>query len=1024
MSKSKTKEKSNKKSKNLSKKVRADVNVTTVIEEALPSAFNSENDYDGDLSDKKLAKLLGYDLGVKKEESRFLKFLPKPMVTVFAKLTGDKNKEKKLSKNTFFSRVRGKVFDSNEKQILKLQLFAQTIESLEKKISKMTQEQMKNETEKLKKEFQKKLPADTKLFLEKGKAWFDTKQGSEVLDFMIEKMPLAFALVREAAHRTSSHKHFEVQLMAGIALSQGRIVEFKTGEGKTLVAPLALYIFALFGRGAHLVTVNDYLARRDGEWVGHMLDYLGISLGIINQNKAFKYVSPEELEVLGKTKEDIKLAKAVDWTKYSSLKGYTLVETNKKEAYLCDITYGTNSEFGFDYLRDNTEKTFEYMNQRTPFFCVVDEVDSILIDEARTPLIISSSAEESNDLYKKFAKLVQSLSEQDYKVEEKERAVTLTPSGISKVEKSLGIDNLWSNTDYARYLDRALIATYYYKKDDQYIIHNGEIVLVDEFTGRLQVGRRLSDGIHQAIEAKEGVAIQKESRTVATITYQNYFRHFPVLAGMTGTALTEAEEFGKIYNLDVVEIPTNRPMIRIDNHDVIYKNEDSKFRAIVNDIQERHKAGQPVLVGTVSVEKSEKLAEMLKRSGVKHEILNAKNHAREAEIIASAGEKGAVTISTNMAGRGTDIKLGKGIQDLGGLYVVGTERHESRRIDNQLRGRSGRQGDPGESRFFLALDDEIMRIYGGDLIKRMLTAAKAPDDIPFESGFITRTIKSAQRKVEAENFDARKSVVDFDDVLNKQRIVIYNRRKRVMELFDEAKKYYDENKATVDKQIEEGGLPENEIRLRDYVLRKLKQQIEFIIDDASSEESLSRENINQIIEAVLNIMPRDLFEDVLKKQFNVSIDEFENFLMQNPIKERVREQFYILMDEVYDIKEKMEGFVAMREIEKYTMLECIDSAWIDHLENMEDIQSGAKLQGYGQKDPLNIYQNEGYSLFVDMMASVDNDIAKKVMLYTTRIERQARKEESKATVKNAARLAQEALEQAFKDSQSKSKKKK
>jgi preprotein translocase subunit SecA len=914
---------------------------------------------------------------------------PKKVASLLGKKSKVK-KEKKLKKSTtggLMGKVRGRLFDSNDKQTDKLRKFAIEAEALDEQVSKMSQDEMKQAVQNLREEFQAKLPADAKVFTEKGKAWLETKQGTEILDMLLEKLPIAFALVREASHRTTAHKHFEVQLMAGIALTQGRLVEVKTGEGKTLIATLPLFVYSLFGRGAYLVTVNDYLARVGAEWIAHIMDYLGVTVGVVNQDKAYKYVAPELLSNY-KSEEEVKAAKEIDWKVQNTLHGLTLVETTKKEAYLCDITYGTNSEFGFDYLRDNMQKTFEQMNQRYPFFCIVDEVDSILIDEARTPLIISDSADESNILYTKFAKLVKDLEKGDYKVDEKERAVTLTDTGIQKMEQWLGVDNLWSNYEYAKHLDRALLATYYYHKDDQYIVHNGEVVLVDEFTGRLQPGRRISDGIHQAIEAKEGVEIQRESRTMATVTYQNYFRLYPVLSGMTGTALTESEEFAKIYNLDVVEIPTNKPMIRVDGEDVIYKNEDAKFRAIVDDIKERHEKGQPVLVGTVSVEKSEKLSIMLKRSGIKHEVLNAKNHAREAEIVAHAGEKGAVTISTNMAGRGTDIKLGKGVDELGGLYVVGTERHESRRIDNQLRGRSGRQGDPGASRFYLALDDEIMRIHGGDIIQ-------------------------------AENFDVRKHLVDYDDVLNKQRMVVYNRRRRIMELFEEAKKFYDGHKSEVDAEIKEEGIPTEQIRLRDYVVGKLKLQVEFIIDDETADETLTNENIESIINKLLQIIPRDLLEEVVKSKFEVSFDKFLSFLAQNPTKERIKEQMALLVDEVYDLKEKQEGYVTMREIEKYVMLDSIDSHWIDHLENMEDIRSSAGLQGYGQKDPLHIYQNEGYVLFTQMMADVDAHIARRILLFTARVEKEARKMEAQAAVKSAARLAQEALEQAFRDAQSK-----
>lgn len=923
----------------------------------------------------------------------------------------------------FFGNLRTKVFDSNEKQAEKLRSFAQDVEKLDEKLSQLSREELIVMVNELREEFQEKLEPGTKIFMERGRAWLETKQGVGVLDFMIDKMPLCFALVREAAKRAAEHRHFEVQLMAGIALSQGRVIEFKTGEGKTLVASLPLFVYSLFGRGAYLVTVNDYLARRDAEWIGHILGYLGVSVGIVNQDKSYKVVNPELLAQY-KAPEEAELAKKVDWRSMSNMKGLTLVEVSKKEAYLCDVTYGTNSEFGFDYLRDNMYKTFEDMNQRVPFFCVVDEVDSILIDEARTPLIISDSAEESNMLYQRFAKLVKDLEDEDYLVEEKERTVSLTDSGIRKMEKWLDTDNIWSNSDYAKYLDRTLIATYYYKRDDQYLVHNGEVILVDEFTGRLQPGRRISDGIHQAIEAKEGVEIKRESRTLATVTYQNYFRLYPVLAGMTGTALTEAEEFAKIYNLDVVEIPTNRPMIRQDQDDVIYKNEDAKFRAIAEEIKEKHEKGQPILVGTVSVEKSEKLAQLLKQRGIKHEILNAKNHAREADIVARAGEKGSVTISTNMAGRGTDIKLGKNVGELGGLYVIGTERHESRRIDNQLRGRSGRQGDPGATRFYLALDDEIMRMHGGEMIKTLLTATNVPDDVPFQSKLITRALQGAQRRVEAENFDTRKHLVEFDDVLNSQRLVVYSRRRRIIELFDEAKKFYEENKEKLDAEIKGEGIPETEVRLRDYVVKKLKEQVELLVDVEAPQDMLTEENIQNLMDKLVGIMPKDLIQTVVSKKFDTSFEKYLSFLSENPTKERIKEQLAILVDEVYDEKEKHEGFMTMREIEKYVMLDTIDRLWIDHLENLDDLRTGAELQGYGQKDPLNIYQNEGYELFAAMMIDVDATIAGKVLLYTAKAEREAVKVEGRAAAKSAARLAQEALEQAFKDAQGSGKGKK
>lgn len=894
-------------------------------------------------------------------------------------------------------------FDSNEKQIKKLEEIVKKVEDLEEEFSQLSQEEMINLVAKLRREFQAKLPPDAPLFTEKNKAWLKTKQGQAVFDFIMEKLPVCFALVREVAKRTSDHRHFKVQLMAGVALVQGRVIEFKTGEGKTLVATLVLFMYSLFGRGAYLVTVNDYLARRDGEWVGHMLGYLGISVGVLNSDKSYKYVDPEFLKDYGKSPDEIKQAFNINWAHYNELKGLTLVEVSKKEAYLCDITYGTNSEFGFDYLRDNRQMTFEDMNQRPPFFCIVDEVDSILIDESRVPLIISDVSSESNELYVKFAKLVKKLEKSDYVVDEKDRAVTLTQSGIKKMEEWLGVDNIWQNHQYAKHLDRALLAEFLYKKDDHYIVHNGEVIIVDEFTGRLQIGRRYSDGIHQAIEAKEGLVIRPEARTIATITYQNYFRLFPILSGMTGTALTEAEEFGKIYNLEVVAIPTNKPMIRKDLPDVMYKDEDSKFKAVVNEISEKHSKGQPILVGTVSVEKSEKLSKMLKQVGIKHEVLNAKNHAREAEIVAKAGQKYAVTISTNMAGRGTDIRLGPGVKELGGLYVIGTEKHESRRIDNQLRGRAGRQGDPGMSRFFLAFDDEVLRVYGGDIMKKILNAGNIPSDIPFQSNFLSRLVESAQKRIEAENFDIRKYLVEYDDVLNKQRLVIYNRRRRIIELFDEAEAYYRKNKEKIDEQVAQSALQQGTSRLRDYVIKKVKDYISNYINFITNKDKLESEHVSNIISKMQEIMPPSLFIEALEEEFNTSLEEFKEFLMINLDKERVKEQFLLVIDEAYDLKEKKEGFMPMRLIEKYVMLDSIDNHWVTHLQDMEILRSGISFQGYGQRDPLNIYQNEGYTLFSEMIKRIDEDVASRIMNYTAYIERKGEEYEQKAQIKELAR---------------------
>lgn len=951
--------------------------------------------------DKKTAKLLGLD---KKSQTKKKKKTKK----ADSKLT-----KLKLKRSNFITKFTSKFFDSNEKQVQKLDQIVQKVREEEERIKDLTQKEIVEEVKSLKEEFQQKLEPEIKIFKEKKKAWLESKQGQPILDFILSKLPQCFALVSEATYRVTNKRLFNVQLMAGTAISQGRVIEFKTGEGKTYVAPLGLFVYSLFGRGAYLVTVNDYLAKAHGEYIGNIMDYLGITVGVVIPDKSYKFYNSDYIEKY-KSKEDADKAREADKTEANLMSGLNLLEVNKKEAYLCDITYGTHAELGFDYLRDNMQNTYEDMNQRDPFFCIIDEVDSILIDEARTPLIISSSAEESNVLYKKFADLVKKLDKEDYLVEEKEQTVSLTETGIAKMEKWLNVQNLWEDPSYAKYLDRSLLAHYYYTKDDQYVVNNGEVVIVDEYTGRLQHGRRYSNGIHQAIEAKEGVEVKKESRTLASVTYQNYFRLFAVLSGMTGTALTEAEEFGKIYNLDVLEIPTNKPVVRVDKSDSVYKDENAKFNAIVKDIAKRHKKGQPILVGTISVEKSEKLAKMLTQKGIKHETLNAKNHSREAKIIAKAGEKGSVTISTNMAGRGTDIRLGKDVAKLGGLYVVGTERHESRRIDNQLRGRSGRQGDPGASKFYLALDDEVMRMYGGDKLKFLLNVSNLPDDVAFDSKFMSRSIKSAQRRVEAENFDSRKHLVDFDDVSNRQRLVIYNRRKRIIELYNEAMSYYDENKAKVDKKVQNHGLGSLEIRLRTYVVAKLKNYMDFVVTENFKGEYLKNENLEKIYEELFKVAIRSHVEDVIEKKFKTSLEGYTNFLLDNPTKDRMLEQFRILIDEVYDYKEKIEGFKSMRQIEKYVMLKTIDTLWVDHLETLEDIRYSSEVMSYGQRDPLSVYQNEGYVQFCQLMEDIDLQISRSILLHTTNVEKLAEKEESKAKAKQKVREAQESLEKLFK----------
>jgi len=647
-----------------------------------------------------------------------------------------------------------KMFGSNEGEINRLKPVVEKINDLEESFQKLTDAELKEKTL----EFKKRLnpPAG---------------EGQTLADIL----PEAFALVREASKRTINQRHFDVQLMGGIVLHEGKIAEMKTGEGKTLVATLPLYLNALEGKGAHLVTVNDYLARRDCAWMGPIFDKLGLKVSAINHEASFQF-SPQKREV--------------DPT---NIEYANLLPVSRKDAYAADITYGTNNEFGFDYLRDNMVQSRDQMVQRELNFAIVDEVDSILIDEARTPLIISAPAEESASLYRQFAMMVPRLKEkEDYEIDEKMRAVTLTDEGMRKIEKMLGLENVYDtrSIQQVHHLEEALIAHALYKKDRDYVVKNGEVIIVDEFTGRLMPGRRYSEGLHQAIEAKEGVEVQRESDTLATISFQNLFRLYKKLAGMTGTAETEAEEFFKIYKLEVVVVPTNKKMIRNDLQDQIYKNEDSKFIAVAGEIEKRSKQGQPLLVGTISIEKSEKLSRILKRMGVKHEVLNAKHHEREAKIIAQAGRPGAVTVATNMAGRGVDIILGgspfkqreyEKVVSVGGVHVLGTERHEARRIDNQLRGRSGRQGDPGSSQFYVSMEDDLMRIFGGERMKNLMERLNLPDDLPIEHSLISRSIESAQKKVEGHNFDIRKHLVEYDDVQNKHRQAIYRLRRKILE---------------------------------------------------------------------------------------------------------------------------------------------------------------------------------------------------------------------------------------------------
>ncbi len=800
----------------------------------------------------------------------------------------------------------GKLLDSNEREIKKFKPIVEAIGNFEKKISKLTDKQLKGKF------------AQFKLEHERGKS----------LD---ELLPEVFACVRESAKRNIKQRHFDVQMMAAITLHQGRIAEQKTGEGKTLSATPALCLNAIAGKGVHLVTVNDYLARRDCGWMGPVFHALGVSCATIVHDAAFIY--------------DPKFKDA----SHDDKRLQHLRPVSRKEAYQADITYGTNNEFGFDYLRDNMVFRLADQSQRGHFFAVVDEVDSILVDEARTPLIISQPAQEATSKYYEFAKIIDSLSPSDYVIDEKQRTAHLTEHGTLKIEKLLGVDNLYEK-DFStlHHLEESLKAKTLFQKDKDYVVKDGEVIIVDEFTGRLMMGRRYSEGLHQAIEAKEGVPIQQESQTLATISFQNYFRMYQKLAGMTGTAATEAEEFNKIYKLEVIVIPTNNPMVRIDHPDTIYKTQSAKYSAVANLVEELYKKGQPVLVGTTSIDKNEFLSELLKRKGISHALLNAKNHEKEAEIISYAGEKGAVTVATNMAGRGVDITLGKGAEQQGGLYVIGTDRHESRRIDNQLRGRSGRQGDPGETRFFVSLEDDLMRIFGGEQVSKVMNFLKMPEDTPIEHGLISKAIEGAQKKVEGHNFDIRKHTVEYDDVMNQQRQIIYEVRKKVLERSSSGTSKAESKGAT----------------LKEEILEKIERELSSIVT-IYTEEGI---NAEKIVEEFSTIVPID---EGSRKEIEKKIAGFTNT-------EEIVRFLVDLSVNFYEQREKQVGEEIARQMEVFVYLNTIDTLWIEHLDTMDDLRSGIGLRGYAQRDPLIEYKREGFDLFEKLMVEIDYEIAHRI----------------------------------------------
>ena len=842
----------------------------------------------------------------------------------------------------------GKIFKSySEKEVKRIMPTVEKINGLEPEISKLSDSELRNKTN----EFKNKL-----------------KNGSSLNDIL----PEAFAVCREASKRVLGMRHFDVQLIGGIILHQGRIAEMKTGEGKTLVATLPVYLNALTGEGVHVVTVNDYLAKRDSEWMGKLYRFLGLSVGLVISG-----MNPKA----------------------------------KKEAYACDITYGTNNEYGFDYLRDNMVIYKDQLVQRKLNFAIVDEIDSILIDEARTPLIISGRGKQSSDLYKKADKFVRKLipkviveedaknfvqaednENYDYIVDLKAKSASLTQKGIKKAEEEFGLENFndIENSEIVHNVNQALRAHGVMKKDIDYIVKDGEVLIVDEFTGRIMYGRRYNNGLHQAIEAKENVKIADESKTLATITFQNYFRMYSKLSGMTGTAMTEKDEFEEIYKLDVIAIPTNKEMIRKDNSDIIFKNENGKFRAVINDIRQSHEKGQPVLVGTISIEKSEKLSELLRKEGIKHEVLNAKYHEKEAEIIAQAGKYGAVTIATNMAGRGTDIMLGGNSEYLakeemrklgyleeqinqatafnetddqeiiasrnkfkelqnkynslikeekekviaaGGLKIIGTERHESRRIDNQLRGRSGRQGDPGESRFYIGLDDDLMKIFGGETITKLYDTLGADENMPIESKLISNSVESAQRRVEGRNFSIRKNVLNYDDVMNTQREIIYKQRREILDGED----------------------------LKGNVLGMIKSLIEDIATPYFADEHINKEGLLQ----ELNV--------------NLTITELNSLQKPDVHLKEVIEEAVEKATAIYEERENEIGSEELRELERVVTLKVVDEKWMDHIDNMDELKDGIGLRAYGQKDPVVQYRIEGFDMFDQMVLDIKTDVVKFLM---------------------------------------------
>jgi preprotein translocase subunit SecA len=800
-------------------------------------------------------------------------------------------------------------------------------------------------------------------------------------------LPEAFATVREVGKRLMGMRHYDVQLVGGVILHRGRIAEMRTGEGKTLVATLAVYLNALEGRGVHVVTVNDYLARRDAVWMGQIYDFLGLSIGIVQNQRVSYLYDPAATGDTVETLEGGEIDSERDETGSFRVETEYLRPCSRQDAYRADITYGTNNEFGFDYLRDNMVQTREDMVMRPGsemHYCIIDEVDSILIDEARTPLIISAPTVEAADQYYQYAKMVQGLVENtDYNVDEKMRAVSLTDEGIAKFEGLLGVENIYAEGGIrmVHHIEQALKGEVIFKRDKDYVVDNDEIVIIDEFTGRKMPGRRYSEGLHQALEAKEGVSIQRESQTLATITFQNLFRMYTKLSGMTGTAVTEEEEFYSIYGLPVTAIPTNRPNARIDHPDRIYRTELAKFKAIEKQILECRAKGQPILVGTISVEKNEQLSAYLSATGIEHEILNAKNHEREGEIIAQAGRLGAVTLATNMAGRGVDIKLGgtpvdrdeeAKVLSAGGLFVLGTERHESRRIDNQLRGRSARQGDAGETQFYVSTDDDLMRIFAGDRLKSVMTRLNVPDDMPIEQSMITKMLENAQKKVESHHFDSRKHLLQYDDVLNRQRNLIYGKRREVLDVA------YQEERRIEQEVTGVGEVVSSTRSMRDIIVEMVNSELDVVVSFHTNSDDRSGWNIREIYETARTIFPLSKTDEETLREFAGMEDSKlgDATARDNIIKfleKKAEDEMRLIEEKVITTNEGDRGRM-LHYIEKGLVLRAMDTLWVEHLISVDYLRTGIGLRGYGQRDPLVEYKKETFRLFKNLESDIQKEI--------------------------------------------------